>query len=183
MKLRWIAFCCAVLMLLSLAACADSDDAENAADSSATEENAVPNEEIVFDQAFEADKTYDIDAMVQSEYTINFSKTLNKEKLIADAETAKEELDQDELAKYIEGMKEVHYQITGKAVMTDEELSKRIGELSEKYNDTDQITGITVLFYTVDSSDHSESADEMTVEMICVGGRWYCYMGDNMWRQ
>ena len=186
MKKRILTVICAVMIAVSLAACGESggSDAEKTSSAQSVNEAELSSAaEAAFAKAFEADKTYDVDAMAEVEYTVNFSKTLDKAKLVEQAKQAKAVLDEEELEEYIGRLKDVKYRIIESKALSQEELKTRVVELSANYRDTDQITAIIKMKYTFDSDIDTTVADERDVEMICVGEKWYCYMGDDMWKQ
>lgn len=181
MTKRWIALFCALMMLLSLAACDDHGGDVDPTEASGAD--AASGAEEAFDKAFEADKAYDVDAMADVEYTVNFSKTLDKEACVKKAKDGVAQIDEDSLAAYIDEVRDARYTIIEKKPLDQEALKARIEELEPDYRDTDKITAIIVLTYTVTfpDDDGDTDSDESEVEMICVDGKWYCFMGETNW--
>lgn len=181
MTKRWIALFCALILLLSLAACGDSDGdtkANTEATASAADDPAM---EKAFAAAFEADKSYDIDAMAQVEYAANFSKSVDKEAAVSSAKKMLEEIDEKSLEEYRESLSDMTYTILEETELTGTELKERIEKLSEDFRDTDKITAIVKLTYDVSQGDSDTAVNENAVEMIKVDGVWYCYLGKTTW--
>ena len=173
---RLLALLCALTLLLSLAACGEGKEEEKKDDTSSVPEEVTPEE--VFDKAFEADKNYDIDAMAEVEYSINFGKSIDKTERVAKMKESIEQLDQDKLAQYKEQLKDASYTIVDKTALTEEEMKSRIAQLEPQYKDTDKITGIIKMTYEVDLGGSTGEPRQDAVEMIRVGDTWYCYMGE-----
>lgn len=180
MKYRITALLLVFALVIALAGCSsesasDKDDITPAA----SDENAA---EEVFAKGFEADKTYDIDAMAEVEYSINFSKSIDKDERVKKTKESIEALDEKTLEEYKENLKDATYTITDSAKLTDAERKDRVAQLELQYRDTDKITEIIKLIYEVHFPDEDDSEyNENAVEMILVNGKWYCYMGENTW--
>lgn len=184
---KWVALLCALMMVFALAACGEKNGADQTSgdkeDETVSQVDSMTAAEEAFSKAFEADKAYDIDAMASVEYTVNFGADIDKDAVVKTANDAKAALDEEELEEYKEGLKDLKYRILEKTTLSADELSARIAELAEKFRDTDKITEIIKLKYTIDSDTLTDAQVEKDVEMICVDGAWYCYMGDELWNQ
>ena len=179
MKKRILALLFTAAMLLSLCACSDNGASTDA--TSATEASSEAGAEEVFAKAFEADKNYDIDAMAEVEYSINFSKSADKEERIQKTKDSLKEIDEDSLNSYKQQLASAKYSITETVPLNDDEIKSRIAQLESQYRDTDKITEIIKLSYQVTLSDGEEPVNDNAAEMIKVDGKWYCYMGETTW--
>ena len=181
MMKKLTALLCAILMIVSLAACGGSGDqgATQATTAAQTEDDAA---EKAFAKAFEADKNYDIDAMAEVEYSVNFSESVDKEKRIQSAKDSLKEIDEETLNSYKEQLKDAEYHILEQTTLGKEEMQDRIAQLESQYRDTDKITEIRKLTYNVTMPDEEEPLNESAVEMIKVDGVWYCFMGETTWQ-
>lgn len=182
MTKRISALICAVILLISLAACNNTDD-KSSTEATEAPQKALSAEE-VFDKAFEADKNYDIDAMAEVEYTINFSKTLDKDACVKSAKDKLAAMDEEQLKKTKESMSGAKYTITKQAELSRDELTAEAAKLSESCRDTDKISKIIKFDFTVELPDVETYVPvSNSAEMICVDGTWYCYMGDTTWSE
>lgn len=183
MTKRILAALCALIMMLSLAACGNQND-KSSQENQAEEETAASEKETsaedVFDKAFEADKTYDIQGMAEVEYSINFGKSADKDALVKKAQDGVDELSEDTLKAYKERIAGTTYVILEKLPLEGKELENRIAQLEPRYRDTDKITEIDKITYQVFDSNGNE-VNSSAVEMIKVDGTWYCYMGEDRW--
>lgn len=178
---RLTALICALMLMLSLVACGN-DNADQKADTTSSAETEEASAEAVFAKAFEADKAYDIDAMAEVEYSINFSKSIDKAERVKKTKQSIDELDEKTLEEYKESLKDATYTISESTKLTDEELKSRIAQLEPQYRDTDKITEIIKMIYEVHfPEDDDDDYNEDAVEMIKVDGKWYCYMGESTW--
>lgn len=179
---RAAALLCALILLLTLAACGDNEDKDG--DTQDQEATTVQKDEATaedaFKKAFEADKNYDIQGMAEVEYSINFGKSVDKEELVRKTQEGVDALDEDTLKEYKEQIADATYIIIEETPLEGRELENRIAQLEPLYRDTDKITEIIKIIYQV-SQPGEEDVQENAVEMIKVDGTWYCYMGENTW--
>ncbi len=77
---RLLATACAAVMLITLAACGDKSDQKDEASESGSQKAATLSVEKTFEKEFEAAKAFDIDALAEIEYFINFGNGVDKEK-------------------------------------------------------------------------------------------------------
>lgn len=175
---RLLATACAAVMLITLAACGDKSDQKDEASESGSQKAATLSVEKTFEKEFEAAKSFDIDALAEVEYFINFGNGVDKEKYIEQSKASLAQLGEGELDKYIEAQKDLTYIITDQTELKDDALKKRIKELSASYRDTDKIEEIINITYRIEGGELTTAEVEKTAEMIKVDGQWYCNMGD-----
>ncbi len=176
---------CALILMIAFSACGDTNHTDQTAGepTEAVSQADSLTAEKVFDKMFQAEKDYDVDTLAEIEYSVNFKSTADKEKLVENVRSAKNELDPDKLEEYKAGMKDLSYTILSKDALSADALAARKTELAANdYRDTDKINEIIKLKYRVDSGSGDDTQDK-EVEMICVDGVWYCYIGDGLWYQ
>ena len=127
---RLLATACAAVMLMTLAACGDKSDQKDEASESGSQKAATLSVEKTFEKEFEAAKSFDIDALAEVEYFINFGNGVDKEKYIEQSKASLAQLGEGELDKYIEAQKDLTYIITDQTALKDDALKKRIKGLA-----------------------------------------------------
>lgn len=175
---RLTALLLALIPMIALAACAGEKKDKQDETTSQAEDTAA---EETFAKAFEADKTYDIDAMAEVEYSINFGKSIDRDERVQKTKDSLREIDEEQLEEYKELLKDASFTIVDQTPLTGDELNNRIAQLEPQYNDTDKITEIIKMTYEVNFPDSDDDPRQDAVEMIKVDGTWYCYMGESTW--
>lgn len=182
MTKRLSALILALLMIFSLAACGEKDREDTHDDEPDSSQEEGMTAEEAFAKAFQADKDYDVKAMSEVEYAVNFKKDADKEERVKKAEDTLKGIDEETLKAYREELADLSYTILDETPLEGDELKNRIAQLEQDYKDTDKITEIIKVTYMVNEpGSDDENYSDNAVEMIRVDGTWYCYLGDDRW--